>query len=71
VRVLEQDFRQAMFDYNYVISNRPEFAEAYYNRGMLYLYQGFGANGVNDLGKAGVLGIAGAYNIIKRVTQEE
>jgi len=42
------------------------FAEAYYNRGLLRLLIDDNASAIQDLSKAGELGIVAAYNIIKK-----
>ncbi len=42
------------------------FAEAYYNRGLLRLLINENTLAIQDLSKAGELGIVGAYNIIKK-----
>lgn len=44
----------------------PTFAEAYYNRGLLFLLTDQTEAAVLDLSKAGELGIYSAYNIIKK-----
>jgi tetratricopeptide (TPR) repeat protein len=69
VRCLQKDYRTAITDYNEAIRLEPEFAEAYFNRGLVYLNLGENEKGIADLSKAGELGISGAYNIIKRITQ--
>ena len=47
----------------------PDFAEAYFNRGLSRLSLGDTDRGIADLSKAGELGIMNAYNIIKRMTE--
>jgi len=44
----------------------PYLAEAYFNRGLTYLYTGDDAKGLSDLSKSGELGIYKAYNLIQR-----
>ncbi len=61
-----RDYRGALADYDKAISLNPNFAEAYFNRGLTYIFIGENSKGVADLSKAGELGIASAYNIIKR-----
>lgn len=56
--------------YNQVIRLDKDIAEAYFNRGLLYIYIGKKAQANADLSKAGELGITGAYNIIKRYCTE-
>ena len=61
-----KDFEAAVSDYNEAIKYKPEFAEAYFNRGLIKLFLGNNEEGIADLSKAGELGIADSYNIIKR-----
>lgn len=51
--------------YSQVISKDPNFAEAYFNRGLLYIYINDKAKANVDLSKAGELGIVESYSIIK------
>ncbi|EGJ71039.1 Tetratricopeptide TPR_1 repeat-containing protein [Bacteroides coprosuis DSM 18011] len=61
-----KDFPAALSDYTEAIKINPEFAEAYFNRGIIHIFLGNNKDGVSDLSKAGELGIAASYNIIKR-----
>ncbi len=70
MRCTQKDFRAAILDYNEVIKKEPDFAEAYFNRGLSRLYLGDTQRGIEDLSKAGELGIVDAYNIIKRMSSE-
>ncbi len=69
VHCMQKDYRSAVTDYNEAIRLEPEFAEAYFNRGLVNLYLGENEKGIADLSKAGELGMSGAYNIIKRISQ--
>lgn len=62
----QQDFRAAIQQYSRAIDVDNDFAEAYFNRGLTYLYIGEEVKGLADLSKAGELGIYGAYNLIQR-----
>ncbi len=62
---------KAIEAYTQVIRQDRELAEAYFNRGLLYIYTGQKAQASADLSKAGELGITSAYNIIKRYCREE
>ena len=62
---------KAIEAYTQVIRQDRELAEAYFNRGLLYIYIGQKAQASADLSKAGELGITSAYNIIKRYCREE
>ncbi|MDE6452280.1 MAG: tetratricopeptide repeat protein, partial [Odoribacter sp.] len=61
---------RAISTYSQVIRKDKDLAEAYFNRGLLYIYTGQKALANADLSKAGELGIVGAYNIIKRYCKE-
>ncbi|NDW18389.1 tetratricopeptide repeat protein [Dysgonomonas sp. 216] len=69
VRSMQRDFRAAILDYNEALKREPEFADAYFNRGLARLQIGDKTRGLSDLRKAGELGIASAYSIIKRMTE--
>ena len=60
------EISKAIETYTQVIRKDKDIAEAYFNRGLLYIYTGQKALANADLSKAGELGIVGAYNIIKR-----
>lgn len=64
---LEKDYRAAIADYSKAIELEPQFAEAYFNRGISRLAIGETAKGLDDLRKAGELGIVQSYSIIKRM----
>lgn len=51
------------------IELKPDFGPAYYNRGYVRLKTGRRTDGVNDLSRAGELGVASAYNLIKRISR--
>ena len=66
-----EEIDKAIDAYTEVIRQDKDIAEAYFNRGLLYIYIGKKALANIDLGKAGELGISSAYNIIKRYCKEE
>ena len=70
MRCVQKDFRSAILDYNEAIKRNPDFAEAYFNRGLSRLYIGDTQQGIEDLSKAGELGVVESYNIIKRMSSE-
>ena len=49
------------------IKINPEFGQAYYNRGLVYLQMGNKNHGIADLSKAGELGVLPSYNVLKRM----
>jgi len=62
----QKDFQTAISNYTKCIEIDRDFAEAYFNRGLTYLFIGEDAKGLADLSKAGELGIYRAYNLIQR-----
>lgn len=64
----KEDYAGAVDAYTKAIELKPDFGEAYYNRGYIMLKEGRRAEGVADLGKAGELGIVPAYNLLKRIS---
>ena len=63
---IQQDFKAAISYYTQAIVTDSDFAEAYFNRGLTYIYIGENTKGIADLSKAGELGIYQAYNLISR-----
>jgi len=61
-----RDYRKAIEHYDMVIKSDNEFKEAYYNRGLTYIYLKENENGCMDMSKAGELGIEEAYQVIGR-----
>ena len=57
---------EAIENLTLAINKKANFALAYYNRGILYLYTENQSAAVSDLSKAGELGIYQAYSIIKQ-----
>ena len=66
-----KDYRAAIVDYDRALELDPNFADAYYNRGLTHIFLGNNSQGVQDLSKAGELGLYSAYNIIKRFTERK
>jgi tetratricopeptide (TPR) repeat protein len=67
--LLEKNFKKAIDVFNQLIEINHDFAECYYNRGLIYIFQNNTEQGREDLSKAGELGIHGAYNILRRYAQ--
>ena len=63
---IQQDFKAAISYYTQAILVDGDFAEAYFNRGLTYIYINEIEKGIADLSKAGELGIYQAYNLISR-----
>lgn len=66
IHLLQEKYSDAIAQFTQCINTYPDFAEAYYNRGLIYIFQGNKEQGRKDLSKAGELGLHEAYNIIKR-----
>ena len=62
----QKEFRDAISYYSKAIQIDEDFAEAYFNRGLTYIYIDEIDKGIDDLSKAGELGIYQAYNLISR-----
>lgn len=67
--LMMQNYTSAISCYTNAISLKPDFGEAYYNRGLVYLRLGNKDKGIADLSKAGELGILPSYNVLKRMTR--
>lgn len=63
----QSDYTSAISCYTSAITIKPDFGEAYYNRGVAYLRLGNMDGGMADLSRAGELGIMSSYNVIKRM----
>ncbi len=62
----QREWKDAINCYTRAIEIDGDFAEAYFNRGLTYIYIGENEKGLDDLSKAGELGIYQAYNMISR-----
>ena len=67
--LIMQNYTAAISCYDEALGIKPDFGEAYYNRGLMYLRLGNKEKGVADLSKAGELGILPSYNVLKRMTR--
>ena len=67
--MLQGDFTGAISCYSTALELKPDLAEAYYNRGLMYLRMGNKTMGIADLSKAGELGVLPSYNVLKRMTR--
>jgi tetratricopeptide (TPR) repeat protein len=61
-----RQFQEAISQYSVAIQSNPKFAEAFYNRGQLYLLLDKSEESCKDLSAAGQLGFVNAYGLIKR-----
>lgn len=62
----QKDFRAAITYYTMAIESDPEMAEAYFNRGLTYIFIDETRKGLDDLSKAGELGIYQSYNLMAK-----
>lgn len=69
VKAMQNDYRGAILDYNEALRKNKDFGSAYYNRGLNRLRVKDTERGLEDLRKAGELGIMDAYSIIKRMSE--
>ncbi len=63
-----QDYTSALSAFSKAIELKPDFGEAYYNRGYVYFKLGNKNLGAADLSKAGELGIVPSYSLLKRMS---
>lgn len=70
VAAQRKDWTRALQLLEEALQNSPLLAEAYYNRGIIEIYQGHDEAGSADLSRAGELGLFKAYNVIKRFGKE-
>ena len=61
-----QDYLHAIDDYTHAISLEEHLAEAYFNRGLARIHVKKVSEGIEDLSKAGELGLYQAYSVIKK-----
>lgn len=66
VYMLKKEFDEAIKYYTAAINQYKRFAEAYYNRALIYISQGKKEEARRDLSRAGELGLYGAYNVMRR-----
>ena len=57
--------------YTKALTLSPDLAEAYFNRGLTFIYTNKNDEGISDLSKAGERGIYSAYNVIKRYSENK
>ena len=65
--MLEGKYTEAISCYTQAIDSKPDFGEAFYNRGLVYMRLGNRPSGMSDLSKAGELGILPSYTVLKRM----
>ena len=68
---LASEHVQSIENYTRAIELYPYMGDAYFNRGLVLIYLKDREKGCIDLSRAGELGVADAYNVIKRYCEEE
>jgi tetratricopeptide (TPR) repeat protein len=66
ISIESNDFNAALNYFNKAISLKSDFSEAYYNRGLTYIYLKQKNEGCSDISKAGELGVLKSYAVIKK-----
>jgi tetratricopeptide (TPR) repeat protein len=67
---LRHDYQRAIADYSQALKLNQDLAEAWYNRGLAKIYAKHVDEGVEDLSKAGELGLYQAYSVIKKYREK-
>lgn len=67
--ISRSDYAEAEKALDKALELKADFGQAYYNRGFVRLRNGRRADGINDLSRAGELGVVSAYNLIKRISR--
>ncbi|MFH1161535.1 MAG: tetratricopeptide repeat protein [bacterium] len=60
------EYDDALSDFLQALNNNPQLGEAHYNIGLIYLLKQNTEQGCEHLSKAGELGVADAYKVMKR-----
>lgn len=68
---LSEDMLTAISQYTKALDLYPYIPEAYYNRGLVLIFLKDKEKGCLDMSKAGELGIADAYSVIKKYCTEQ
>ena len=67
---LRGDYQRAIADYSQALTLNQDLAEAWYNRGLSKIFAKHVEEGVEDLSKAGELGLYQAYSVIKKYREK-
>ena len=71
IRAKTDDLHAALADFDEAVRLVPDMAQAWYNKAVVLVLLNSTEKAVDAFGKAGELGIVGAYNIIKRFSVAE
>jgi tetratricopeptide (TPR) repeat protein len=67
---LRGDYQRAIADYSQALKLNQDLAEAWYNRGLSKIFAKHVEEGIEDLSKAGELGLYQAYSVIKKYREK-
>lgn len=67
---LRGDYQRAIADYSQALTLNQDLAEAWYNRGLSKIFAKHVEEGIEDLSKAGELGLYQAYSVIKKYREK-
>ena len=71
LRCLSSSMVEAIESYDQAIRLYPYMGDAYYNRGLVLIYLKDREKGCIDLSRAGELGVADAYSVIKKYCESD
>ena len=67
---IRRDYQRAIADYSQALKLNQDLAEAWFNRGLAKIYAKHVDEGIEDLSKAGELGLYQAYSVIKKYREK-
>ena len=67
---MRRDYQRAIADYSQALKLNQDLAEAWFNRGLAKIYAKHVDEGIEDLSKAGELGLYQAYSVIKKYREK-
>ena len=67
---LRRDYQRAIADYSQALKQNQDLAEAWFNRGLAKIHAKHVDEGIEDLSKAGELGLYQAYSVIKKYREK-
>jgi tetratricopeptide (TPR) repeat protein len=67
---MRRDYQRAIADYSQALKLNLDLAEAWFNRGLAKIYAKHVDEGIEDLSKAGELGLYQAYSVIKKYREK-
>ena len=67
----QEDYEAAISDFTQALVIDPRMPEAFFNRGLAYVFSGEKKKGLADLSKAGELGLYSAYSVMKKLNSDK